>query len=159
MAVGQVTYQKPSGAVEAGRQRRVGKAAEREVRIEWFIENVCKTVAMNMRQRVSLATHLLKDRVVRNISTPVMKGIGPRGGRVVTGRSVAGEFPHAETTQLLKTIFEEVQETSPGVYDGFVGTPLVYGLILETRMNRSFLVRTLYESMDNIRTILSGPIA
>jgi len=156
MAVGQVTYQKPSGAVEAGRQRRVEKA---EARIEWFIENVQKIVAMDVERKVKYVTHLLKDRVVRNISTPVMKGIGPRGGRVVTGRSTAGEFPHAETTQLLKGIFEEVQETSPGVYDGFVGTPLVYGLILETRMNRSFLVRTLYESMDDIRTILSGPIA
>jgi len=156
MAVGKVSYQKQSEAVEAGRQRRVAKA---EARIVWFIENVQKIVMMNMKQRVLYATHLLKDRVVRNISTPVMKGIGPRGGRVVTGRSTAGEFPHAETVQLLKTIFEEVQETSPGVFDGFVGTPLVYGLILETRMNRSFLVRTLYESMDDIRTILSGPIA
>ena len=156
MAVGKVAYQKPGSQIEAGRQRRVAKA---EARIEWFIENVQKIVTMDMGRKVAYVTHLLKDRVVRNISTPVMKGIGPRGGRVVTGRSTAGEFPHAETTQLLKGIFEEVQETSPGVYDGFVGTPLSYGLILETRMNRSFLVRTLYESMDDIRTILSEPIA
>jgi len=156
---GRVSYPKPSGQVEAARQRRMARAGAGEVRIEWFIKNVCKTVAIAMRQRVAIATHLLKDRVVRNISTPVLKGIGPRGGRVVTGRSVAGEFPHAETTQLMKTIFEEIQETSPGVFDGFVGTPLEYGLILETRLNRSFLVRTLYESMDDIRAMLSGPVA
>lgn len=151
-------YPSPNAAVEAGRQRRVGKAAERQVRIEWFIKEVCGKVAMEMRQRVTLATHLLKDRVVRNISTPVLKGIGPRGGRVVTGRSRPGEFPHAETTQLLKTIFEDVKEVAPGAFEGYVGTPLSYGLILETRMNRSFLVRTLYESAADIRAILSGPV-
>jgi len=136
----------------------VAKFGERQTRIEWFIKEVSEKVAITMQERVLLATHLLMDRVVRNISTPVVKGIGPRGGRVVTGRSVAGEFPHAETTQLLKTIFEEVREETPGVYEGYVGTPLEYGLILETRMNRSFLVRTLYESANDIRAILSGPI-
>jgi len=157
-AGGNVNFPSPRDAVNAARQRRVGRAAEREVKIKWFIEEVSSKMAMGMRQRVSLATHLLKDRVVRNISTPVLKGVGPRGGRVVTGRSVAGEFPHAETLQLQRTIFEEVQETSPSVYDGFVGTPLSYGLILETKMNRSFLVRTLYEVSGDIRRILSGPI-
>lgn len=148
----------PNAQVEAGRLRRVLKATERQMRIEWFIEEVSTKVKMTMRERVSLAAHLLKDRVVRNISVPVVKGTGPRGGRVVTGRSVAGEFPHAETTTLLKGIFEDVKETSPGVYDGFVGTPHDYGLILETQMNRSFLVRTLWESADDIRALLSGPI-
>ena len=148
----------PNAAVEAGRQRRAAKAGQRIPRIEWRIKEVAETIKMSMRQRVLLATHLLKDRVVRNISTPVLKGIGPRGGRVVTGRSRPGEFPHAETTQLLKTIFEDVQEVAPGAFEGYVGTPLDYGLILETRMNRSFLVRTLYESAADIRAILSGPV-
>lgn len=111
-----------------------------------------------MRQRVMLAAHLLKDRIVRNISTPVMKGVGPRGGRVVTGRSAPGEFPHADTIELLKSIFEEVKETSPGCFEGYVGTPLHYGLILETRMNRSFLLRTYEESIGDIRAILTGPM-
>jgi len=152
------SVQRRNASIEAGRQRRVSKAVERQVKIEWFIEQVSSTVKIAMKQRVAIATHLLKDRVVRNISTPVVKSIGPRGGRVVTGRSLPGEFPHAETTQLMKTIFEEVREVSPGAYEGYVGTPLDYGLILETRMNRSFLVRTLYESADSIRSILSGPI-
>lgn len=126
--------------------------------MEWFIREVSSKVAVTMRQRVGLATQYLKNKVVRNISTPVVKGTGPRGGRVVMGRSVAGEFPHAETTQLMKTIFGEVRETSPGVFDGFVGTPLDYGLILETQMDRSFLVRTLREEQGTIKRILTGPI-
>jgi len=148
----------PNSSVRAGRQRRAVKSTDRQVRFEWRIEEVNTTIVMSMRKRVALVTHLLKDRVVRNISIPVLKGIGPRGGRVVTGRSRPGEFPHADTTQLLKTIFEEVREVFPGTFDGYVGTPLDYGLILETRMKRSFLVRSLNESMNDIRRILSGPI-
>ena len=76
----------------------------------------------------------------------------------MTGRSKPGEFPHAETTQLLKTIFGEVRQTARGVWDGFIGTPLSYGLILEIKMNRSFLVRSLNEERGNIKRILTGPI-
>lgn len=152
------TFPKAGIATEAARQRRVGAATARNVRIEWFIKEVSGKVAMCMKRRVKLATHLLKDHVVRNISRPVTKGAGGRGGRVVTGRSRPGEFPKAETTQLLKTIFETVVSPRPGIYDGIVGTPLDYGLILETRMNRSFLVKTLREQSSNIRRILSGPI-
>ena len=147
-----------NSSVRAGRQRRMKKVSARQVRIEWFIENVSMVISMTMRRRVTLATHLLKDRVVRNISLPVLKGIGPRGGRVVTGRSKPGEFPRAETTQLMKTIFEAVLEVSLGDFTGYVGTPLDYGLILETRMNRSFLVRSYNESLFDIRRILTGPI-
>ena len=59
----------------------------------------------------------------------------------------------------MKTIFADVRETSPGVNDGFVGTPLDYGLILETseRLDRSFLVRTLQEEFDTTRRVLTQP--
>jgi len=153
-----VSIPKADARVESARRRRVTTAARRQVRTEWFIENVSTVIELTMRKRVSVATQLLKDRVVRNISTPVVKGIGPRGGRVITGRSRPGEFPHAETTQLMKTIFSEVIQLRRGVFDGYVGTPLDYGLILETKMNRSFLRRTLNEATTDIRRILSGPI-
>jgi len=113
---------------------------------------------MTMKQRVKLATHLLQDKVVRNISRPVTKTTGPRGGRRITDRSKAGEFPKADTTQLMKSIFSEVRETGPGYFDGFVGTTLDYGAILEVRMNRSFLVKTLNEELGKVRRILSGPM-
>lgn len=147
-----------NSSVRAGRQRRMRKVSARQVRIEWFIENVSMVISMTMQKRITLATHILKDRVVRNISLPVLKGKGPRGGRVVVGRSKPGEFPRAETTHLMKTIFEVVLEVSPGIFQGYVGTPLDYGLILETRMNRSFLVRSYNESLTDIRRILTGPI-
>ena len=149
----------PNARILAGRGRRAGASAAGEARIEWFIENVSNKMAMTLRKRMNMATQYLKDKVVRNISTPVIKSIGPRGGRVVTGRSKPGEYPHAETTQLLKTVFREVRVISPGVIEGYVGTPLSYGLILETRMDRSFLVRTLNEELGTLRQLLTGPIA
>lgn len=149
----------PNASVLAARERRAGAADARNTRIEWFVKEVSDKIAMSIRQRMEVATQFLKDKVVRNISTPVIKGTGPRGGRVVTGRSVAGEFPHAETTQLLSTIFQEVREVEPGAFEGYVGTPLSYGLILETRMDRSFLQRTLNEELGTLRRILTGPIA
>ena len=140
-------------AIAAGKSRRAG----RNVKIDWFIDEVSGKVAMTMQQRVKLATDLVREKVVRNIGTAVTKTTGPRGGRVVTGRSKPGEFPHADTVQLKKTIFGHVR-TFRGGAEGFIGTPLDYGVILETRMNRSFLKRTLDEQRPRVMKILSGPI-
>lgn len=152
------TVPQPNAAVVAARGRRETSAIRADIRTAWFIDNVVGVVSLTMESRVKLATELVRDRVVRNITRPVTVGTGPRGGRVVTDRSKPGEFPKAETTQLSKTIFGDVRETSPGVFDGFIGTPLDYGVILELRMDRSFLVRTLNESQNEITKILTGPI-
>ncbi len=58
----------------------------------------------------------------------------------------------------MKTIFSSYLNPSPGVYDGAVGTPLDYGVILELVMDRSFMIRTLNEERDIITRILTGPI-
>jgi len=147
-----------SPAVEAARQRRVGAAEQRLVRIEWFIENVTDKVKLSLKQRVSLATSMLLDRMIRNVSVPVTKVPGTKTGRIiVTERSKPGEFPRADTTQLMKTLFKEVVVDQDGAA-GYVGTPLDYGLFLEIKMNRSFMVRTLNEERGMITRILTGPI-
>lgn len=151
------TFPKADARVEAARQRRVGAAQQSSVRIEWFINEVSNKITMTMERRVWMATEFLKSKVVQNISRPVTKGTGSRGGRVITGRSVAGEFPKAETTQLMKTLMSGVIVRG-GIIDGFVGTPLDYGVILELRMRRSFLVRTLNEQRGQITRLLTGPI-
>jgi len=149
----------PSAAVLAGRQRRAGAAGQSTVRFEWFIKNVGNRIAMTMVQRVRLATEHLKSRVVQNISRPVTKSEGVRSGRVVVSdRSKPGEFPKADTTRLRKDIFGDVRKTSRGITDGMVGTTLDYGLILETKMDRSFLVKTLNQERGNIVRMLTGPI-
>lgn len=125
--------------------------------IESFIDEVSKRIDLTLKQRVTVAVNFLADRVVKNISVPVTKVV--IGGRtVVTERSKRGEFPRADTTQLLKTIFWDVREDSPGQVNGFVGTPLAYGVELELLMDRRFLTRTLDEERGNIVRMLTGPI-
>ena len=142
----------PSAVLSAARARR-------SVKIEWFDEKVVSKIKMTMHQRVLLATKLVESKVISNISVAVKKETGPRGGTIVTQRSVAGEFPRADTTQLLKTLFSQVKVVK-GSANGYIGTPLDYGLILETseKLNRSFLVRTLNESRSEVMAILMGPI-
>jgi len=148
----------PSAKVTAARGRRAAGAADRDVRWEWYLKNVVDKVQLTMKARTSLAANFLRDKVVQNISRPVTKGTGPRGGRVVTDRSKPGEFPKAETTLLMKSIFAETRSDGSGGCDGYVGTVLNYGVILELRRSRSFLVRTLNDQTETIKRILTGPM-
>jgi len=146
-----------SAVLAAAAQRRVIRAGQSEVRIEWMLNEVIGKLNLSFDKRVRLATELVKSKIIKNISVAVIKETGSMGGVIVTQRSVAGEFPRADTTQLLKTIFSEVKKTGTRV-EGYVGTPLSYGLQLELKMNRSFLVRTLNEERSKVMRILQGPI-
>jgi len=185
-------YELKNVAVERARARRVERANQRAVEMQFFIEEAVSTIRISLRSRVRLATQFIQTQVVRNISRPVtktpvlslekqFKTVGRKvtntdGGQEitysiehsrsklhqrtrVTNRSKAGEFPKADTTQLLKSIFASYKEGN-GVFDGYVGTTLDYGLILETsvRLRRSFLVRTLRRHHYEVHKILSGPI-
>lgn len=145
----------PSAAVLAARSRRQKKAAGKQYELEWYLDKVNKTLRMTVRQRLILATKFLKSKVVKNISKPVSVSVGPRGGRVVQ-RSKPGEFPRAETSTLMRSIFTEVRPESPGVWNGYVGTPIDYGAILELNLDRSFLQRTMEEERLGIRRIIEG---
>jgi len=148
-----------SPAVARAYQRRLGAAQRCEVRTQLFLNNVCDTVALTTRNRMRVATEWVKNRVVKNISVPVTKITSPITGHMrVTERSNPGEFPRADTTQLMKTIFSGVYEVQKDVWEGFVGTPLDYGIYLELKLERQFLTRTLWEEMSTINRILSGPI-
>lgn len=137
-------------AVAAAYERRKAAADVRAGKTEWFINDVVGDANLTMQQRVMIATEYLKTRIVKNISKPV----GRIGKRVVE-RSKPGEFPRAETTQLIKTTFTDYAfDDNEGRYEGYVGTPLNYGLILETRMDRSFLVRTFNEELLVVKKVL-----
>jgi len=123
-----------------------------DYKIEWFAGQVNKKIGMTMESRVRIAAEIVKTAMVKNISRPVTKV----GGRVFD-RSKPGEFPKAETAQLMRTIFVS-HSTSGGTTQAHIGTPLDYGLKLETQMNRSFLRRTLQEQLPRIKSILTKPI-
>ena len=153
----------------AARARRL---ARNDAKIEWFGREVRRNINLGMRDRLRIAGQLLRDRVVTNISRPVVKYGGGRdeAGRFIAGarrgkrrvdptsRSRPGEYPRADTTRLMKDIFFEVQSGSflRGPV-AIVGTTLDYGLILEVSMNRSFLRRTLREVAPRLRGIISTP--
>lgn len=137
------------------RQAAQARRAQRQkAKIQWFTNQVQNNISIGMSARIRLCLQLLRDQVVVNISDPVAKVKGPRSGRiqvVPSSRSKPGEFPKADTTRLMKDIFYEVTGQT-----GIVGTSLDYGLILETRMDRSFLVRTMNETRPVLTTILTS---
>lgn len=142
-----------SAATDAAKSRRVTSAPSRAVKTQWFIKEVHQAISLTLKQRTVLGTEYLKDQMVKNLSVAVDRD---KSGRV-TVRSKPGEFPRAETTQLLKTIFTDYEHAEDGSYsEGYVGSPLDYSLILETQMNRSFFVRTLDEEIQAIRDLITG---
>lgn len=146
----------------AGAADRQARAAFRRrestaAKVEWYGQQVERGITMGMRTRLNLAAQLLKDQVKVNISRPVHKYAGSRSGTIQVdpdSRSKPGEYPKQETSRLMNSIFHKVVND----HEAIVGTPLGYGLLLETRMDRSFLRRTLREQMPQIRRILlMGP--
>ena len=136
----------------AARDRRMVRF---DARLEWFGERVRNNINVGMLARLKSVGQLLRDKIVINISIPVVKEKSPRTGLiVVTERSVAGEFPRADTTRLMKDIFSDVHEDEQLVR---VGTTLDYGLWLEIRMQRGFIARTLLELADRLGVILASP--
>ncbi len=147
-----------SAAVGGARARRATRTGKTEVNIEWFIDEVQNRVDLSLYQRMLKAVEYLQVKVVKNISVPVTKQIF--GGRTrVTERSKPGEFPRADTTELYKTIFKHVVKTGRGV-EGYIGTTLDYGAILETseRLRRSFIRRTAVEELDRLGRILGAEL-
>jgi hypothetical protein len=147
--------------IEAARQRRVISIQARVERWETKVKPLLDTVAFTMRERVRIATEHLRNKVVLNISRPVTKYTGSISKRVqVRDRSKAGEFPKADTTMLIKNIFGHTAVLEGGVWEGYVGTTLSYGAILETSewLDRKYLTRTMLEETETIVGILSGPL-
>lgn len=146
-----------SPAVQAARDRRNARAGRTSAEVESFVDEVSKRIDLTLKQRMIVAVAFLQDRIVKNISVPVTKVV--IGGRtVVTERSKRGEYPRADTTQLMKSIFWDVKEDTPGMITGHVGTPVWYSMPLELLMERQFMTRTLDEQRQNITRILTGPI-
>lgn len=137
----------------AARERRIARWT---VRVEWLGDRLRRNIRMGMEQRLKVTAQLLRDRVVINISIPVVKERRKIGGKtvtVVTERSKPGEYPRADTTRLMKDIFWELR---PEEQSARVGSTLHYAIPLELRMNRSFLRRTLFETQNQLGLILAS---
>lgn len=154
---------KPSKAVLNARAKRAkakSSGGKGSSTYEVNLENIKNKIAIPIGNRVKIATEMLRSQVVENISIPVDVGTNAQGHVVVTQRSLPGEYPRAETTKLMKTIFGEVIEEPAGTFTGYVGTPLDYGFRLETdtKLDRRYLTRTYWEMYTTIYGILTGPL-
>lgn len=124
-----------------------------QTRLEWLGDKVAQKVTWGMATRLRLACQLLRDKIVLNISYPVTKYKNAAGRIVVdpSSRSKPGQFPHADTTRLMKDIYWVVNDKA---LEGRAGTTLDYGIILELKMDRSFLIRTWNEMKTYVVSVL-----
>ncbi len=126
------------------------------IRLNLNIQTVLSKTKLTVAQRVRVAGQFLRDAVVVNLSRPVRKYTGPRSGRVQVdpeSRSKEGEFPRADSTRLIKNVFHKHY---PDIATSRVGTNLLYGIVLETGLDRSFLRRTLREQRQKLLILIRG---
>ena len=153
-----------SKAVEKAQARRVFRA---EARMNWSWDKLLKDVSLTVKQRVEEAAKHLETKIVQNISKAVVKEVVRRRSRetgrlrkktVVTERSKKGEFPRADTTHLMKSIFSGVYSDGKDGWIGYVGTPLYYGLILEVseELDRRYMTKTFEQELPAIEAILGS---
>lgn len=144
------------GRLEKSRKARVAGIKRKGISIEWFGKQVEQRVSFTMLQRMQVVVRLLRNQTILNISRPVTKRITDNKV-IVTDRSKPGEFPKADRTLLMSTLITNVKVIRKNVIEGMVGTPLDYGVWLETKLDRRFLTRTLNENLGSVRTILTAP--
>lgn len=148
-----------SSVVKDMRARRPKQGA---AKIEWYIKKVSDKITMTLEQRTHQAVFYLAQKIVSNLSVAVGKGTDKKGHVKVTQRSKPGEFPRADTERLMRDVPATltVKRDKAGSFNGYVGTTLDYGLMLEMspKLQRGFLVRTLNEERSRLRRLLTGPI-
>lgn len=129
-----------------------GRVLSTQVRIRWYIDEVVGKIGRITRGRTSKELKFLKAKVVENISKPVTRTVGPRGGVRVTGRSKPGEYPKLETGRLAKSIFVMEFRNTKNKWDGYVATGSEHGAILELSqtLDRSYIRRTFNEEIDGV---------
>ena len=135
-------------------------ASVESARVEWKADELMLFVESEIKSRLLKAVSHLFNKVLDNISTPVTRSINPTTGRsIVIGRSLPGEYPRTDTGRLMGTLLWDVEQVSPGVFEGYVGTPTEHGAILELwePLDRTYLSRTLNEELPAITNILSSP--
>lgn len=142
---------------ELARQLRKN-AQQRNYRIDekWFTNQIISKIRIEMGKRGEIAARWLKNKIIMNIAKPVGTITGKSGKLVVTQRSLPGEYPRAETTQLMQSIFYEKSEDATEI-GYFIGSTADYAMILELHLNRSFLMRTIKEQMPKVTRIMTGP--
>ena len=123
----------------------------------WFVNPVLRQLDKYLTRRVAMATQLVERQVKKNISIPVGRAVGKNGRLVVIQRSLRGQYPRLESGRLHDSITSQITNRN-GEINGHVMTPVDYGEILENKLDRSFLLRTVLQQQSAIRRILVRPM-
>jgi len=120
-------------------------------------------VQTKMLKRLELIGMHLQKSLMKKLGKPVTKGKRTRFRSTSRGaagssytfasnRSKAGEYPRADSTNLMTGVFYDVikNPVSPSVR---VGHQAKYGVILEEKLNRKLLRANLYEEMAFIQRV------
>lgn len=134
--------------------------------VKWNSAAVTQPALQAVIARMKLSGEHLKNAHVMNLSTPVTKirkkrrrttSRGAKGSSYTyadpASRSKPGEFPRAETGELRRNTFSDVEIGGP-VVTLIVGTSKKYGERLETKMGRLGLRATLLAEIGVIQRIM-----
>lgn len=134
--------------------------------VRWNSQGLQTEIKQAMYKRMLLVGETIKNAHVKNLSKPVRKinkkrrRSTSRGAKGTTytyadpaTRSKAGEYPRADTTNLMKNIFADV-DIDPAGISCQVGTPTDYGAELELKAGRLGLRATLIETLPMVRKII-----
>lgn len=133
--------------------------------VVWNHQSLLAEIEMGINKRMMLAGEHLANAHKKNLSKPVRKLTKTRRRTTSRGaagstytyadpasRSRPGEYPRADSTNLMKNIFWDVVEM-PGLQQLKVGTPTKYGAELELNAGRLGLRATLLAELPVLRSI------
>lgn len=150
MASGGTTWQARNATSRANRAIKIN------LRMQTYVDQVFQNTKLSVAQKLKMVGQAVRDRTVYNLSLPVRKYKSKRTGRTVvdpSSRSKRGEYPRADSTRLLKDVFWDFNQNQLVVR---VGVTLEYGLILEVKLGRSFLRRSLNEALPWISLMFTS---
>lgn len=112
----------------------------------WFGKQVSAEIDRKLHRRLSAVGEMLASAVRENISESTRS----------SGPSAPGEYPHADTGHLRKSITHEVDDEDR--QEVRVGTNVIYGKFLEVDMDREMLQATLEDRWSIIKRMLTKPL-
>ena len=134
--------------------------------VSWNSQAVMGPAIRAVIARMKLSGEHLKNAHIMNLSAPVTKikrkrrrttSRGTKGSSYTyvdpTSRSKPGEYPRADTGELRRNTFSDVEVQGP-IVTLIVGTSKKYGERLETKMDRKGLRSTLLEELGTVNQIM-----
>ena len=120
------------------------------VKLKWFGESAPQAIRKALAPRMLAAAVMIQDRLIQKLSTPVFP------------RSRPYEYPHMETTKLIRGLFAR-QTARDGVFGYDVGSDALHSAFLNLGTRRMaprpFLRLVLAEMADQLGRFVARPVS